>query len=378
MNALLRNARARAMVLSSAALALTLQASCARSVSTEGDPGPTLLAPDASTPAPLSVCVATECPYPWATCAGGGLCATDTSRDVDHCGSCATSCLKQPSSHHATAVCAGGKCVIACEELSADCNHNEGDGCEVFTGDDPKNCGGCGNACKTGEICWKGACGCPSGFTRCGDECKNLASDELSCGSCDTKCVAPPVTDPEWKCGPGIQPDNSTWGCSGGGCKLACKAAYGDCDSNFCSNGCETDVRSDPLNCGACGHQCDANQQCENGSCLCPTGTTRCGNRCVDLNVDPDYCGDCGTGCPGAQGDSANGVPTCTGGRCGYLCYAGFANCDNRIDNGCEVNTASDPRHCGNCATKCDIAQSQPCVEGQCLTKPCGPGPGTF
>jgi hypothetical protein len=374
MNAPLRTV----VVLAGAALTLTLHAACAQSVSSEGDPGPALLTADASTPTPLTVCVATDCPAPWATCAGGGLCATDTRRDIMHCGACGAACLPPPPAFHATAVCAGSRCALACDELSADCNHKESDGCETFTGDDPKNCGGCGNACKAGEVCWKGACGCPSGFTRCGDECKNLGTDDLACGSCDSACVPPSGADPEWKCGPNVQPTNTDWGCTGGGCKIVCSGSYGDCDHDLCANGCETDERSDPLNCGACGRACEANQACVDGACLCPPGTTRCGKRCVDVNVDPNNCGACGNGCPGAEDETANGTPTCTGGRCGYLCYAGFEDCDNRTDNGCEAKIASDPLHCGSCATKCDAERSQPCVLGQCLTKPCEPGPGTF
>lgn len=374
MNPLLR----AAMVLPTIAVALTLQASCARSVASEIDSDPLLVSPNAKNPVPLTVCVATDCPPPWATCPGGGLCTTDTSRDIQHCGSCGTSCPKQPSSHHATSVCADGKCAIACDELSADCNHKASDGCEVFTGDDPNNCGGCGLACKAGELCWKGACGCPSGFTQCGTECRNLESDNYSCGACDKKCVAPKSDDPEWKCGPDVQPPNTIWACGSGACKLACEPFYGNCDDNLCSNGCETDERRDPLNCGSCGHKCGANQDCVDGTCICPPGTTRCGKRCVDVNVDPNNCGECGNFCPGAGGETENGTPTCAGGKCGYLCYTGFADCDGRINNGCEVNIGSDPSHCGGCATKCDAARSQPCVLGQCLTKPCEPGHPTF
>ena len=376
MNALLR----ATTILASAAIMLILQASCARSVSSEVDSNPLL---SNAKPDPLTVCVATECPAPWATCSADGLCATDTRRDVQNCGACGVACV-QPKSHHATAVCANGKCAFACDELSADCNHKDFDGCEVFTGDDPDNCGGCGNACKTGdggadarEICWKGACGCPNGFTACGKECKNLESDSLNCGSCGKKCVPPPSNDPEWTCGPNIQPPDTTWGCATGKCKLTCKALFGDCNANLCSDGCEVDERTDPLNCGACGHKCDAGQGCVDGTCICPPGTTRCGNACVDLNVDPDHCGSCDNGCPGASDDTANGGPTCAGGRCGYLCYAGFADCNHRLNDGCEVNIGSDPLHCGSCSTQCDRGRSQPCVLGQCLTKPCTPGPGT-
>lgn len=370
--------RRAAVLVPVAAATLILQAACARSVSSDGDSDPRLVSPGAQNPDALTACVATDCPAPWATCPNGGLCTTDTSRDIEHCGSCGHACPQPTAALHATSVCAKGKCVYACDELSADCNHDDADGCEIFTGDDPNNCGGCGLACKTGEICWKGACGCPSGLTQCGTECKNLDSDSLNCGTCDTKCVAPPSDDPEWKCGPGVQPTNTTWACGTGACQMACEPFYGDCDANLCSNGCETNERTDPLNCGACGHACAANQECVDGTCICPPGTTRCGKRCIDVNVDPNNCGECGNACPGAAGATENGTPTCSGGRCGYLCYAGFADCDKRINNGCEVNIGSDPLHCGGCNTQCDTARSQPCVLGQCLTKPCEPGPGTF
>jgi hypothetical protein len=380
MNAVLRTTRLVRVVAVAgiAAVALSMQASCARSVTSDADAEPLLAPPQATNPAELIACVATDCPPPWATCSAGGLCTTNTSRDLENCGACGHACPQLPTSFHATPVCSGSKCTIACDQLSADCNQNQADGCEVFTGDDPKNCGGCGVACKEGELCWRGACGCPSGFTQCGDQCKDLQADGLNCGSCGKHCVAPKSDDPEWKCGPGIQPDNTGWGCEAGGCKLACEPDFGDCDANLCTNGCETDLRSDHEHCGVCSKRCGDNQQCVNGTCLCPSGTTRCGNRCVDLNVDVDNCGACGNGCEGAVGDDANGTPTCSKGRCGYLCYAGFADCNNRINDGCEANIGTDPLHCGSCTTKCDAERSQPCVVGQCLTKPCGPKAGVF
>ena len=237
MNALLR----AAIVLPLAAAALVLQASCARSVGADTS-DPVFVSP-AQNPVPLTACVNTECPLPWASCPNGGLCTTDTSRDIEHCGACGASCPPPPSAHHATALCSNGKCAIACDELSADCNHKSFDGCEVFTGDDPLNCGGCGLACKTGELCWKGACGCPGGFTQCGNDCRDLESDNNSCGTCDKKCVPPPSDDPEWKCGPNIQPANTTWACGNAACQLSCKPLYGDCNNNLCSDGCEIDER---------------------------------------------------------------------------------------------------------------------------------------
>lgn len=358
-----------ATVLAVGAVALMLEAACARSV--DGDlPETTGFAP--TNPAPLTACVETSCPAPWATCPGkDGLCTTDTSRDVDHCGACGNACPQPQRSLHSTALCSHSACAIACDPLFADCNHDPVDGCEVSVADDPKNCGGCGLACKDGEICWRGACGCPKGFATCGNECVDTQNDDSACGACDKPCQPPDASSPEWKCGPGVQPPQTTWGCTGGGCKITCKGVYGDCNDDLCKDGCETDLDGDPKNCGACGHACDAGQDCLHGTCICPPGTLRCGDRCVDPNVDIDNCGGCNDACPGASDSSANGAPTCVGGHCGYVCYAGFADCNHRLDDGCEVNVMTDQRNCGGCGTKCNVAEKQPCVMGVCLTKPC-------
>lgn len=360
------------LILATALGALGLQASCARSSGEDLGADPLLASPDAKNPAPLTACIATECPAPWGSC-GDGLCTTDMRTDIEHCGACGNACPEPPRSLHVIPLCTEGKCTFVCDELSADCNRIAKDGCEVFTGDDPKNCGACGNECKAGEICWKGACGCPSGFTQCGDECKNLAADDQNCTACGKECVAPPSADPAWVCGPGVQPTSTDWGCTESGCRLVCKPRFADCDRDLCKNGCEIDTSNDPKNCGSCGNACAPNQECVDGTCICPPGTTRCGRRCVDLEVDVDHCGACDNGCPGASDDTANGGPTCNGGRCGYVCYKGFANCDKRLDNGCEVKLSNDPRHCGACGTSCDRARGQPCVDGVCLTKPCDP-----
>jgi hypothetical protein len=110
-----------------------------------------------------------------------------------------------------------------------------------------------------------------------------------------------------------------------------------------------------------------------NGECLCPPGTTRCGNSCVDTNVDIANCGGCGNDCDGASDSTAHGAPTCSGGHCGYVCYPGFADCNHLLSDGCEVDLRSDQKNCGGCGKACDAAHGQPCVLGKCLTKPCDP-----
>lgn len=356
---------------------------CARSVSS--DPGVDsngLFGPDAGDAGLLNKCVATECPPPFVTCPGAGLCTTNLTTDVSHCGSCANACAKRPP--NAGSICSGGACKVFCDPLFADCNGQVADGCEVATDADPRNCGACGNVCKAGDICWRGACGCPKGFTVCGTECKKLDSDSDNCGACDNACKAPlELADPAWICGPGASPANTTWVCETSACALDCKPGYGNCNKNLCLDGCEIDLATDPGNCGSCGHTCDAGQTCAGGTCLCPPGQTNCGDICVDLTNDVTNCGRCGNYCPGPTGGSSSpfraptpkgGSPLCKEGSCSYVCFPGFADCDGALSNGCEININTDPHHCGGCDSKCNLPAGQPCVLGQCLTKECEAG----
>jgi hypothetical protein len=52
---------------------------------------------------------------------------------------------------------------------------------------------------------------------------------------------------------------------------------------------------------------------------------------------------------------------------CGYdACALGYQDCDGDTANGCESTQASDPDHCGNCATACD--PSETCSAGTCTS----------
>ena len=96
---------------------------------------------------------------------------------------------------------------------------------------------------------------------------------------------------------------------SGGGVVVACPEGFADCDGEL-SNGCEATLETSPLNCGACGVACASVHQ----DALCSAGT------------------------------------------CIALCQAGFADCDGDASNGCEVDTANDPAHCGACARSCSAS----------------------
>lgn len=97
---------------------------------------------------------------------------------------------------------------------------------------------------------------------------------------------------------------------------------------------------------------------------LCGPGTTQCGARCVDVNVDPANCGACGKACPAGQ--------VCSNGTCSLTCTGGTTKCGDVC-----VDTKSDPKNCGGCgggdgsATVCGVGLV--CNMGKCALE-CGPG----
>ncbi len=85
----------------------------------------------------------------------------DLTSDANNCGACFAGCSSpfEPLPY-AQRTCDYGTCVTHCESGRADCNDSEVDGCEVNTESDPRNCGGCGNACDAvaGQACVAGRC----------------------------------------------------------------------------------------------------------------------------------------------------------------------------------------------------------------------------
>lgn len=139
----------------------------------------------------------------------------------------------------------------------------------------------------------------------CGSDCVDPRIDPRYCGNCDTSCPSGHV-------------------CSGGECEdpgdcradgVTCSGlTYCDDSTGECLRGC-TD-----------GAQCTGNHQIcdtELHDCVCETGFDLCSSGCVDMEIDPRFCGNCDTSCPIGEvcengscldlGDCrTNGVP-CTG-----------------------------------------------------------------
>ncbi len=149
-----------------------------------------------------------------------------------------------------------------------------------------------------------------------------------------------------------------------------CKPLFGDCNNKY-DDGCEKDLSSDINNCGVCNQKCvfpNADPQCVNGKCLiknCKPNFKDCNQKpedgCeIDISKDILNCGDCNSPC-----SADNATVKCEQSKCVIsACNLGFADCDGNYNNGCEINTNTDSKNCGDCGNKCK--PNEICKNGQC------------
>jgi hypothetical protein len=249
----------------------------------------------------------------------GNLCTNDRCTN----GACVHPAVPNGSSctlPNATASCSAGACdLIGCNAGFGDCDVDEATGCETNVLGDESNCGQCGAACFVQNgvaACSNGLCTddileCFGDFDDCDldpeNGCEtNLAFDVSNCGQCSAACFVP----------------NGIGSCTNGSCTdeiTGCFGGFEDCDLDP-ANGCETDLGSDPNNCGDCGNSCNVNGAgfCANGACTittCDPGFDSCdgdpNNGCESDLVAPTSCGQCDNVCTfGSQN------PFCAGEQC--------------------------------------------------------------
>ena len=371
---------------------------------------------------------AITCPSGQELC--GSACA-DLKIDPDHCGSCDNACD-------------GGKQCIdsACKLVCADGEDACDDGCHNLK-TDANNCGECGKKCGDNEACVDGNCGvaCAPGETECSGTCVNLLVNAENCGACGTKCgdneacqngsCAKSCAGGTELCGNDCLDLDSDASCGTCDNHPACNTAVGEscvnrecknqCQANqtFCNNNC-VDLKSDKNNCGECGHACEGEDVCNNGSCGADCGSLmNCNGNCIDPKTSNDYCGAlegcqdyvaCGDGLSCQEGvcacansgesvcDIGNGEKICTdpqtsetycgctdraagvncaalpgtasseckAGVCEFTCDDAHADCNQDVA-GCEADLNS-VETCGTCDNKCEDANADQtlCIAGAC------------
>lgn len=264
-------------------------------------------------------CHTFQCKAGWANCDASkdGSCETHVDNDIHNCGACNLDCVTESKKYgHVTATaCTSGKCTFACEDGFTTCGSDSV--CLVKLGSN-LHCKDCGDKCKNGMQCTKGACQCPPDKVGCYKDgqvwCKTPGVD--FCEVCGDKCLqsnACSLEGANWKCKP-------------------CKGATGYC---VAGQGCI------PINtverCGSCDNNCLAG---------------------VPKFVQYDTSGQPKVQCSLISGQY----------KCDYACKAGYGDCDQAI-SGCESSMSKWP-HCGAC-NACEAIQN---VSIEAQTCQAGPG----
>jgi hypothetical protein len=184
----------------------------------------------------------------------------------------------------------------------------------------------------------------------------NLSTDPLNCGCVGSRC--PPVAQADPTCVSGI-------------CSFSCRTGWADCDGNE-ANGCEVDLTSTE-NCGRCGNLCtvaNGTPYCAGGACSvmrCESGFADCNQSVSDgceinLRTSLGNCGMCRNLCI-----EPNASPVCAFGRCDYSrCDDGYGDCDPGLA-ACETNLLTNVDNCGGCGNACPRNNATPlCSAGAC------------
>ncbi len=211
-------------------------------------------------------------------------------------------------------------------------------------------------------------------------------NDDAYCFSCDNQGAGASDNDAAAD-GADVKPDVILFDSHTDNGEGGCPPGTADCNLVL-ADGCEVNVLTDPKHCGSCDTPCalaNAEPKCENGKCAvaeCKPGFADCDNKgdngCeVDTSTDADHCGGCTKPCPAVPGAD----PGCQAGQCtAFTCKAGFGDCDNNLANGCETNLKNSPEHCGLCTSVCTFpnplkAHGTPaCTDGACTVGTCDAG----
>ncbi|MDD3647593.1 MAG: right-handed parallel beta-helix repeat-containing protein [Candidatus Dojkabacteria bacterium] len=206
---------------------------------------------------------------------------------------CNGTCPPGCTNNHGTTQCSTGLCTPTCDADWGNCDSNNANGCETDLRTSNANCGVCGNACGTGQICQNSTC-------TTGPAC-----------STDEDC----------------KPD-----CSGAKrAPYSCDTALGTC------------IFGDPLVCDKeCGAECVTNDDCDlleicdTENCTCAIPPIKCSQNsdCDDDNECTSNTCDTLTGiCSYLPVSDGTDCSTCTSGNC--ECIVGV--CSDKSPTGCDI-----------------------------------------
>ncbi len=225
----------------------------------------------------------------------------------------------------------------------------------VDTLTDEAHCGGCNQACESGQACAGGTCqsgGCPDDLDPCGGDCVDTQTDPSHCGSCGNGC------------------NSETQTCQGGLCTDICASG-----ERYCPN-LDVCVPDDDPN------RCCVAQDC-GGALQNPFGDLICTaeGRCVCADPNEGRCSSattpsrnflCDVCCPGGGGCPQGQVCNIEG---------NILSCDCDLQNGwlqcfdgCTFVMGDDVLNCGACDNICChtpescAASGQMCDRGVCCT----------
>jgi Cys-rich repeat protein len=198
-------------------------------------------------------------------CPPGSVCDRETTLCMPGC----TAAQRCPSD----ALCCDKKCIssdrtceiMPCPQGWGDCNGVKADGCETKL-NSVDHCLDCSTSCmrpNQASVCGVDGCmwgDCADGFYDCNgpmwmDGCEVDGRNDINnCGGCNKHCVNP----------------HGSTSCSAKVCKPVCSAGFEMCGGDP-ALGC-IDPKSDPANCGMCGHVCKGGGTggCTGGTCICP------------------------------------------------------------------------------------------------------------
>jgi|GEM_PF-810225 len=285
-------------------------------------------------------------------------CETNINQNINNCGTCNYVCSQHNPVHAHPTACSSGQCQFDCDSGYKDCTGSDGN-CETATDSDVYNCGACNWVCLSHKPanthvknCTYGECiyECNSNYGDCtvADGCETyLLTSTEHCGQCNYDCDDHKPLHAQTK------------SCGASGCVFECITPWNDCNGD---GSCETDLTSDPNNCGICYKDCDnfspTNMHatgCNSNVCqfACNDGYGDCSSIAgceTSTASNTSHCGACNYVC--SQNTPPNTSTTgCSGGQCQYACVSNYLDCT--IDPGCETYKLTNASHCGACNYAC-------------------------